>query len=97
MTREDTVAVRLKTEIKGGVHYAAGQHRELHLEPGQEATTWANGAPILRTEFEASLEREGLFEIVEAPAQQPANPSTSARQSRLAGSGSSRQSRDEEA
>lgn len=43
MTREETVAVKLKNGVAGAVTFSAGQHCDLRLEPGQVATTWANG------------------------------------------------------
>lgn len=64
MVREDTVAVRLKEGV-GMVTVCAGQRFCLSLEPGAVATRWADDSPIFRTEFEAVLEPEGLFEIAQ--------------------------------
>lgn len=63
MTREHTVSIRVKPGL-GEVHFSAGQHCELNLKSGETATTWANGWPIFKGQWEASLEREGLFELV---------------------------------
>lgn len=72
MTREDTVAVRLKPEVAGTVSFSAGQRCDLKLQPGQAATTWANGDPIFRGQFQQSLEPSGLFELApEKPAPTP--------------------------
>ena len=65
MTREEMMTVQVKGG--GAASFAAGEKYALTLGAGKTADRWANGQPITRAEFEAVLEREGIFEIVTPP------------------------------
>jgi hypothetical protein len=60
--REDHVTV--KSASDGGVHFAT-PGRVLAIAAGETASTWANGSPITRQEFDAILAPENVFALVE--------------------------------
>lgn len=62
MIREDLVRVQLKQGVSAA-SFAAGAKYALRLAAGETAEMWEDGSPITRAEFEAVLEREGVFEI----------------------------------
>jgi hypothetical protein len=64
MSREDFVSVRA---TGGGAAAISAGSRALVLAAGETASSWADGSPITRGEFDDVLEREGAFEIAEAP------------------------------
>lgn len=65
MVREDTVEIRVKAGC-GTVTYCTGHNYDIQLGEGTTASTWGNGSPIFRREFESLLEPTGLFELVKS-------------------------------
>ena len=64
MTREHTVAVRVKPGV-GTVTHCAGHRYAITVGPGEVVTQWGDGSPITRSEFELVLGPTGHFEVEE--------------------------------